>query len=340
MALTYAFDHVHTEEPRRLTALLGGKGANLAQMASRLNMPVPPGFTVTTDAWRAFEAGGWPEGLDEEIRAQIAAVERRLDRRFGDPAAPLLLSVRSGAPQSMPGMMDTVLNLGAGEGTLPGLTAFGGEVFALDTYRRFLGAYAGIVLGIPPAEFQSAEPTSDPATLRAACDGLLAQIEAHSGQPLSPDPWDHLQSVVEAVFRSWHGPKARSYRQRVGLPDNLGTAANVQAMVFGNKDARSAKAWCSHGIPLPGRITATATFSSRIKEKTSCRAHSLPNPTAPLPTGYRRPLASLRNTSTDSRSTTGICATSSSRSNRASCGFFRHAWASLRPPRLSESRST
>src|SRR4051812_29686634 len=138
----YAFDHPHTEPPRSLKDLLGGKGAGLAEMTSVLKMPVPPGFTIAVPVCRSYRAGGWPDGLSEAIAENMAKLEAKLGRKFGDPAAPMLLAVRSGAAFSMPGMMDTVLNLGLNSATVRGLAeASGDEEFAHDSYRRFLLSY-------------------------------------------------------------------------------------------------------------------------------------------------------------------------------------------------------
>jgi pyruvate,orthophosphate dikinase len=186
------------------TRLLGGKGANLVVMSSELGLPVPPGFVVTTEACRAYLAGTWPEGLDAELRAHIDALGARLDRRFGDAADPLLVSVRSGAPVSMPGMMDTVLNLGLTPATVSGLAALAGESFAQDCLRRFRESYASVIGGEPP-----------------------------------DDPWQQLRAAVEAVFRSWNSDRARAYRSREGIADDIGTAVTVQAMVFGNRGESS-----------------------------------------------------------------------------------------------------
>ncbi len=186
--------------------LLGGKGANLAVMAHELGLPVPPGFTITTAACAAFRASGWPAGAEEELRAAVERLGDRLGRRFADAADPLLVSVRSGAPVSMPGMMDTILDLGITEATVRGLAEQAGDRdFAGDCLRRFRASWAEVIGGEPP-----------------------------------DDPWDQLRAAVEAVFASWDSDRARAYRQREGIPDHLGTAVTVQAMVFGNLDARSA----------------------------------------------------------------------------------------------------
>jgi pyruvate,orthophosphate dikinase len=188
-----------TAEERVL--LLGGKAANLSLMAVDLGLPVPPAFTITTAACRAYLAGGWPAGLDEELRAAMAGLEARVGRRFGDAADPLLVSVRSGAPRSMPGMMDTILDLGLNEATAEGLARVSGsEAFAADCLARFRSQYASVV-----------------------------------GSPAPGDPWLQLRGAVEAVFRSWRSVRAVAYRRVEGIPDDLGTGVTVQAMVFGNR---------------------------------------------------------------------------------------------------------
>jgi pyruvate,orthophosphate dikinase len=207
MTWAYSFDHDHGLEPAELTALLGGKGANLAIMTSELGLPVPPGFTITTEACRAYHADGWPEGLDEELRVQMARIEAAVGRRFGDPADPLLVSVRSGAPVSMPGMLDTILNLGLNDETTPGLGASAGDDgFALACRERLTAMFTEIV-GV---------------------------------DEVPQDPWRQLRLSVEAVFRSWHSQRAVSYRQVEGIPEDSGTAVTVQAMVFGNRGRDSA----------------------------------------------------------------------------------------------------
>ena len=151
----YAFDHKHRRPPMEMKDLLGGKGANLAEMTSVLKLPVPAGFTISTDACRAYMAGGWPAGLDDEIATHVATLERKMGRRLGDPSDPLLVSVRSGAKFSMPGMMDTVLNLGLNDKSVKGLaTGTNDERFAYDSYRRFISMYGRIVLGIDGDRFE------------------------------------------------------------------------------------------------------------------------------------------------------------------------------------------
>ncbi len=232
--------------------LLGGKGANLAEMTSVLGLPVPPGFTITTDACRAYMAAGWPDGLSAEIDKHVRGLEKLMGKNLGDPSDPLLVSVRSGAKFSMPGMMDTVLNLGLNDESVKGLAQqTSDERFAYDSYRRFISMYGRIVLGIEGAAFDEpfdkakdrAGVTAD-AELPASALADLAEeykgvVEAAIGRPFPQDPQEQLRGAIEAVFQSWNGARARAYRDRERIPHDLGTAVNVQAMVFGNRDDNS-----------------------------------------------------------------------------------------------------
>jgi len=228
--------------------LLGGKGANLAEMA-RLGLPIPPGFTITTDACRAYlDADGTvPEGLWDEVASGLTEIEQQLDRRFGDAAHPLLVSVRSGAAASMPGMMETVLNLGLDADTVLGLAAQASdERFAWDSYRRLIQMYGRVVLGVRGERFESALATHkrrkgadhdaalDAAELQAVVETYRDIIREITGQDFPDDPWVQLRGAVEAVFRSWNTGRAVAYRREFRIPDDLGTAVSVQAMVFGN----------------------------------------------------------------------------------------------------------
>ena len=206
MSYVYPYDHRHDLDPAAITLLLGGKAANIATMAVDLGLPVPPAFTITTEACKAYLASGWPDGLDGEIRAAMTALEARVGRRFGDPADPLLVSVRSGAPRSMPGMMDTILNLGLNRETEAGLAAASGNPgFARNCHDRFHAIYRSVV-----------------------------GVEA---VPL--DPWEQLRGAIEAVFNSWNSDRARAYREVEGISGDLGTGVTVQAMVFGNRGGDS-----------------------------------------------------------------------------------------------------
>jgi len=252
MAYVFAFDHKHRKPPMQLKDLLGGKGANLAEMTSVLRLPVPPGFTISTDACRDYMQGGWPQGLDEEIVKQVRKLEKAMGKRLGDPADPLLVSVRSGAKFSMPGMMDTVLNLGLNDQSVQGLAKqTDDERFAYDSYRRFVQMYGRIVLGLPGEEFEEAfdkaKENSGAKTdadipaeaLKDLTDEFKALVKKHTRKPFPQDPQAQLRGAIEAVFKSWNGPRAIAYRVRERIPHDLGTAVNVQAMVFGNRDDNS-----------------------------------------------------------------------------------------------------
>ncbi len=252
VSYVYAFSHKHRRPPMEYKDLLGGKGANLAEMTSVLKLPVPPGFTISTDACRAYMHGGWPAGLDAEIAAQVAQLEKTMKRGLGDPNDPLLVSVRSGAKFSMPGMMDTVLNLGLNDKSVKGLaTVTNDERFAYDSYRRFISMYGRIVLDIPGEpfehEFEAAkladgahsDAAIPAAVLKKLCETYKQIVKSATGKPFPQDPMKQLRGAVEAVFRSWNGARAIAYRVRERISHDLGTAVNVQVMVFGNRDNNS-----------------------------------------------------------------------------------------------------
>ena len=252
MPFVFDFDHNHPKPPMELKELLGGKGANLAEMTSVLGLPVPPGFTISTEACRATMAGGWPEGLWGEVTRARARLERKMGKRIGDAKDPLLVSVRSGAMFSMPGMMDTVLNLGLNDRSVEGLARQTSDRrFAYDSYRRFVAMYGRIVLGIPGEEFDTLLEAAKELAGTASDAGIPVElltylveayqqiVERHTGKPFPQDPDEQLRGAVDAVFSSWNGPRAIAYRVRERISHDLGTAVNVQAMVFGNRDDRS-----------------------------------------------------------------------------------------------------
>ncbi|MCD6640014.1 MAG: pyruvate, phosphate dikinase, partial [Nocardioides sp.] len=227
--------------------LLGGKGANLAEMTS-LALPVPPGFTVSTEACRAYlERGGEPDGLAEQVTSHLSVLESDMGRRLGDAEDPLLLSVRSGAKFSMPGMMDTVLNVGLNDASVEGLArASGVERFAWDSYRRLIQMFGGTVLGVDEELFADALDRAkhaigttndldlDADHLRALVDTYKQIVATETGRDFPQDPREQLDLAINAVFNSWNTDRARLYRRRERIPEDLGTAVNVQAMVFGN----------------------------------------------------------------------------------------------------------
>jgi pyruvate,orthophosphate dikinase len=229
--------------------LLGGKGAGLAEM-SRLGIPVPPGFTLTTDVCSFYQdsQGEYPEGLEEQVEANLRRVEEQLGDRFGDPDRPLLVSVRSGAPRSMPGMMDTILNLGLNDQIAETWIAQGQDArFVWDAYRRLLTMYGDVVLGVPHSEFEklltAAREETGAATdadlsaeaLRGLVPRYLDLIAARGRRPFPQDPREQLWGAIGAVFESWNNPRACEYRRLDRIPDRPGTGVNVQAMVFGNR---------------------------------------------------------------------------------------------------------
>ncbi len=246
----YAFGDGRADGDGTMKDLLGGKGAGLAEM-TRLGLPVPPGFTITTAACNHWfrNAERYPDGLWEEVATALAGVEAISGRRFGDAGNPLLFSVRSGAPASMPGMMDTVLNLGLNDRTVVGLAERTGRPhFAWDSYRRFVTMFGDVVLGIHYTRFarvtddvcQGKEPTELPIeALKALVGRLQGVVTEHNGTfPQEPD--EQLRLAVEAVFRSFNSQRARYYRKSHNIADDCGTAVNVQAMVFGNMGDKSA----------------------------------------------------------------------------------------------------
>jgi pyruvate, orthophosphate dikinase len=245
--------------------LLGGKGIGLAEM-TQLGVPVPAGFTITTEACRAYTADRrFPEGLEEEIDAHIAGLEEKTGKRFGDPDDPLLVSVRSGAAISMPGMMDTILNLGLNDEAVAGLArTTGNPRFAYDSYRRLIQMYGGVVDGIDGhrfeqalADLKSARGVSQDTDLGA--DDLAELVETfkriyeqETANPFPQDARRQLARAVRAVFESWDNPRAQVYRRAHGIPDDLGTAVNVVQMVFGNKGAASGTGVCFTRDPATG----------------------------------------------------------------------------------------
>jgi pyruvate,orthophosphate dikinase len=250
----YSFAPGRAEGGREDKNLLGGKGANLAEMC-RLGLPVPPGFTISTEVCGHYYRHGrrYPAGLAPQVRAALAAVEREVGRRFGDPSDPLLVSVRSGARVSMPGMMDTVLNLGLNEETVRGLAErTADERFAWDAYRRFVQMYGDVVLGIKAGDDDDFDPfhsaleelkrrrgvAADTELAAADWQELVARyldiVRQRTGRDFPADPMEQLWGAIGAVFGSWQNERAVAYRQIHGIPSDWGTAVSVVAMVFGN----------------------------------------------------------------------------------------------------------
>jgi pyruvate,orthophosphate dikinase len=228
--------------------LLGGKGANLAEM-TRIGLPVPPGFTITTEACSHFYKNNqaWPEGLEEEVKKSLKALEEKTGKKFGDPSNPLLVSVRSGAPASMPGMMDTILNLGLNDEVVKGLARLtSNERFAYDCYRRFIQMFGNVVMGVDHSKFEAIldevkeevgakqDTDLDAEALKKVVEKYKKLYKESTGEDFPQDPWEQLRRAINAVFLSWNNKRAITYRKIHNIPEDWGTAVNVQMMVFGN----------------------------------------------------------------------------------------------------------
>jgi pyruvate,orthophosphate dikinase len=244
----YLFANGESEGNGEMKDLLGGKGAGLAEMTNA-GLPVPPGFTITTQACNAYYAGGerFPDGMWNQVLSALRKIEISSGKEFGNLSNPLLVSVRSGAKFSMPGMMDTVLNLGLNDETLQGLISLtSNQRFALDAYRRFIQMFGKIVLGVDGELFEHAlgkikravnakvDTDLKAENLADVCQEFKKIIRSETGSDFPADPYQQIEEAIKAVFRSWNGDRAKAYRRREKIPDDLGTAVNVVTMVFGN----------------------------------------------------------------------------------------------------------
>ncbi len=263
----FKFGNGTADGRREMKSLLGGKGANLAEM-SAIGLPVPAGFTISTESCHFYgEHGGvWPDGLEEEVRAGVRHLEESLKEGFGDPANPLLVSVRSGAAVSMPGMMDTVLNLGMNDDVAAGLAKRhgGDERFAFDAYRRFIDMFGGVVMGVPHEKFEHAierikqesgvdsDVDLNAAQMIAVVDAYKKIYHDHQGESFPTDPWEQLRLSINAVFGSWNSARAIKYRRINHIRGLIGTAVNVQAMVFGDMGDTSGTGVCFTRNPSTG----------------------------------------------------------------------------------------
>jgi pyruvate,orthophosphate dikinase len=268
------FVYLFEEGNTRLRKLLGGKGADLAEMTS-LGLPVPPGLTITTEACNYYSSnnGKFPECLEKEILTKIKVLEARTGRVFGDPTRPLLVSVRSGAPISMPGMMDTVLNLGLNDNTIKGLIHLtSSERFAYDAYRRFIQMFGKVVLNVKSEKFESiiahhkerlnakSDVELDAKTLAAIAQEFKRLVRDEAGKEFPQNPSEQLRLAVAAVFESWNGHRAKVYREANKISDTLGTAVNIQTMVFGNLGRDSGTGVCFTRNPSTGEAKLYGEF--------------------------------------------------------------------------------
>ena len=247
-----------------MSDLMGGKGANLAEM-TRIGLPVPHGFTITTAACRHYlTLGREPEDLDHQVGIHLAQLEKMTGRQLGNPADPLLVSVRSGAKRSMPGMMETVLNVGLTDAVIPGLIARGGERFAWDCYRRLVQMYGRTVLGVDGELFEVAlvaarreagvnsDTELDAASLKKLTTDFRRTLVTEVGEDLPQDPREQIRRTIDAVFASWNVPRAMTYRKHQGIGDDAGTAVNIVEMVYGNTGPSSGSGVCFTRDPSTG----------------------------------------------------------------------------------------
>ncbi|MDL2227027.1 pyruvate, phosphate dikinase, partial [Deltaproteobacteria bacterium OttesenSCG-928-M10] len=310
----YLFGGKKTDGNSKMKNLLGGKGANLAEMA-KIGLPVPAGFTITTEVCTAYYANKkkYPTGLKNEVEAALKQVEKTMGATFGNAANPLLVSCRSGARASMPGMMDTVLNIGLNDSTVEGLIAkTGNPRFAYDSYRRFVAMYGDVVMGVKAATELDEDPfdkilhdlkkekgykldtemtTED---LKSLVAKFKALIKNSLGVPFPDDPRDQMWGAIGAVFSSWMIPRAISYRQINGLPDDWGTAVNVQAMVFGNMGDSSATGVAFSRDPSTGENYFYGEYLVNAQGEDVVAGIRTPNPinrAKPLPEGAVTTLA-------------------------------------------------
>ena len=299
----YTFGKGKAEGSAKMRELLGGKGANLAEMAS-IGLPVPAGFTISTEVCTWFSEHGrtYPSTLDKELDAAIKFTEKIMGRKFGDTDNPLLFSARSGARISMPGMMETVLNLGLTSKTLPGLVKrTNNERFVWDCYRRLITMYSDVVMekaaGISPPEGQGIRHQLDQLMdevkekngyeydyqltaddLKSLVDAFKARIKDVLGKDFPDDPKEQMMGAIGAVFASWNGKRAVSYRRIEGIPDGWGTAVNIQAMVFGNLGEDSATGVAFTRNPATGENATFGEWLSNAQGEDVVAGLRTPNP--------------------------------------------------------------
>ena len=344
----YVYDFAEGDKDQK--DLLGGKGANLAEM-TKLGLPVPPGFTISTEACRAYLASAAaPEGLDAEVAEHLAALEAALGKKLGDPDDPLLVSVRSGAKFSMPGMMETVLNIGLNDDSVHGLAIQADNPrFAWDSYRRLIQMFGKTVLHIEGERFEHAldelkrskgvtgDLDLDADDLQRLVAAFKRIVAEETGTEFPQDPREQLTSAINAVFSSWNSERAVLYRRQERIPNDLGTAVNVVAMVFGNTGPDSGTGVCFTRDPATGAQGVYGDYLQNAQGEDVVAGIRNTVPLAHLEEIDRPPTTSCWRSWPCSRGTTATCATSSSPSSAARCGCCRPGWASAPPARRSGS---
>ena len=302
----YVFGNKKADGDGSMKPLLGGKGANLAEM-TRIGLPVPPGFTITTEVCTYYydNKRTYPKVLQSQIEAGVANMEKILGKKFGDLNRPLLVAVRSGARDSMPGMMDTILNLGLNDQTVLALAkASGNERFAWDCYRRFIQMYGDVVMGVQKRANEDHEPFEtvieglkaelfpnqthvedtkiDAAGLQTLVARFKALVKERTGKAFPADPWAQLDGAVGAVFGSWMNDRAIVYRRKYNIPQEWGTAVNVQAMVFGNTGEQSGSGVAFTRDPASGEKVFYGEFLMNAQGEDVVAGVRTPEPVAKL----------------------------------------------------------
>src|SRR5687767_11631856 len=302
----YTFGNKKADGDGSMKPLLGGKGANLAEM-TRIGLPVPPGFTITTEVCTYYYANkrSYPKELQKQVEAGVANMEKVLGKKFGDLQRPLLVAVRSGARDSMPGMMDTILNLGLNDQTVLALAkASGNERFAWDCYRRFIQMYGDVVMGVQKGPGEDHEPFEmvieklkqelfpskdhvedtqiDAAGLKILVHRFKELVKHRAGKEFPTNPWDQLKGAVGAVFGSWMNDRAIVYRRKYNIPTEWGTAVNVQAMVFGNTGETSGSGVAFTRDPATGEKVFYGEFLMNAQGEDVVAGVRTPNPVAEL----------------------------------------------------------
>ena len=351
----YSFGNGTADGDGKMKDTLGGKGAGLAEMC-RAKLPVPPGFTISTEVCNIYfqNKNTVPAEIDEQMLEALKNLEERMGQKLGDAANPLLVSVRSGAKFSMPGMMDTILNLGLNDQTVKALEAKSGNPrFAYDCYRRFIQMYGNVVLEIPKHDFDEvfdgqkkkakAKLDTDLTAedLQEVIAGYKKLVQKKTGKPFPQDALEQLKGARDAVFRSWFNDRAKHYRKMNQIPDDLGTAVNVQAMVFGNMGETSATGVGFTRNPATGEKAFYGEFLENAQGEDVVAGIRTPQPISELEeVECPRSTTSFAKSPPCSRSTTATSRISSSPSRTASSTCCRPATASapVRRPSASPSR--